>query len=126
MLRLDLRRANLDGLIAREEDRSSSIFCIALEHIPTLLQFANSHSCLLKPKQVGWGTTMRATWRIAVCGLAAITSLVNLQLRAQQARETVIEAPSLDRPLIFDSSTRGSGGTKIAGPKFRVVPLTGL
>jgi aldose sugar dehydrogenase len=42
----------------------------------------------------------------------------------QQA--VVIETPSLDRPLIFDSSTRGSGGTNIPGPKFRVVPLLGL
>jgi glucose/arabinose dehydrogenase len=44
--------------------------------------------------------------------------------RAQQG--IAVEAPSLDGPLIFDSSTRGSGGTKIPGPKFRVVPLRGL
>jgi glucose/arabinose dehydrogenase len=37
-----------------------------------------------------------------------------------------VDAPSLDRPLIFDSSTRGSGGGNIPGPKFRVVPLRGL
>jgi len=37
-----------------------------------------------------------------------------------------VEAPSLDRPLIFDSTTRGSGGGNIPGPKFRVVPLRGL
>src|SRR4026207_1031972 len=37
-----------------------------------------------------------------------------------------IETPSLDRPLILDSSTRGSGGTNIPGPKFRVVPMRGL
>jgi aldose sugar dehydrogenase len=41
-------------------------------------------------------------------------------------RETVVEPPPLDRPLIFDSSTRGPGGTRITGPKFRVVPLRGL
>ena len=40
--------------------------------------------------------------------------------------EIAIEPPQLDRPLIFDSSTRGSGGTKISGPKFRVVPLLGF
>ena len=34
--------------------------------------------------------------------------------------------PPLDRPLIFDSSTRGSGGTKISGSKFRLVPMPGL
>lgn len=41
-------------------------------------------------------------------------------------REIAVEPPPLDRPLIFDSSTRGSGGTKISGPKFRVVPLLGF
>jgi glucose/arabinose dehydrogenase len=46
---------------------------------------------------------------------------------AQTAQhETIVETPSLDRPLIFDSSTRGSGGTRISGPKFRVVPLLGF
>src|SRR5579871_6288265 len=40
--------------------------------------------------------------------------------------EMVVEPPPLDRPLIFDSSTRGSGGTKISGSKFRVVPILGL
>src|SRR5439155_26986445 len=43
---------------------------------------------------------------------------------AQQA--VAVEAPRLDGPLIFDSSSRGSGGNKIAGPKFRVFPLHGL
>ncbi|HEY1243066.1 MAG TPA: PQQ-dependent sugar dehydrogenase, partial [Bryobacteraceae bacterium] len=41
-------------------------------------------------------------------------------------REIAVDAPPLDRPLIFDSSTRGSGGTKISGSKFRVVPLLGF
>ena len=40
--------------------------------------------------------------------------------------ELIVEPPPLDRPLIFDSSTRGSGGTKISGSKFRVVPLLGF
>lgn len=40
--------------------------------------------------------------------------------------EIVVEPPPLDRPLIFDSSTRGSGGTKISGSKFRLVPTPGL
>jgi len=44
--------------------------------------------------------------------------------RAQQA--IAVAPPSLDRPLIFDSSARGPGGGTIPGPKFRVVPLRGL
>jgi glucose/arabinose dehydrogenase len=43
---------------------------------------------------------------------------------AQQ--EIAVETPRLDKPLIFDSSTRGPGGTRISGPKFRVVPLLGF
>jgi aldose sugar dehydrogenase len=45
---------------------------------------------------------------------------------AQTVHETVVEPPSLNQPLIFDSSTRGSGGTRITGSKFRVVPLLGF
>ena len=41
-------------------------------------------------------------------------------------REIVVEPPPLDRPLIFDSSTRGPGGTKISGSKFHLVPVLGL
>lgn len=46
--------------------------------------------------------------------------------RMQQA--IVVDPPSLDGPLIFDSSGPGSGGagSNIPGPKFRVVPLRGL
>jgi glucose/arabinose dehydrogenase len=40
--------------------------------------------------------------------------------------EFTVEPPPLDRPLIFESSTRGSGGTPISGSKFRLVPLRGL
>ena len=29
-------------------------------------------------------------------------------------------------PLVFDSSTRGASGTRLAGPKFRIVPTRGL
>ena len=43
---------------------------------------------------------------------------------AQQ--EIAVEPPLLNKPLIFDSSTRGPGGTRISGPKFRVVPLPGF
>src|SRR5262245_11855661 len=69
------------------------------------------------------------THRISVLFLAMATSAAGMlqtsaATRAQQP--IVVEAPSLDKPLIFDSSTRGSGGSKIAGPKFRVVPLRGL
>jgi glucose/arabinose dehydrogenase len=45
--------------------------------------------------------------------------------RAQQApappRDTLPDAPQ-----IFDASTRGPNGRRIAGPKFRVVPMKGL
>ena len=46
--------------------------------------------------------------------------------RIQQA--IVVDPPSLDGPLIFDSSGPGSSGagSNIPGPKFRVVPLRGL
>ena len=46
--------------------------------------------------------------------------------RMQQA--IVVDPPSLDGPLIFDSSGPGSGGagSNIPGPKFRVVPMRGL
>src|SRR5438876_11312863 len=69
------------------------------------------------------------TCNVSVLFLAMVTSGAGIlqtgaATRAQQA--TAVEPPSLDRPLIFDSSTRGSGGNKIPGPKFRVVPLRGL
>jgi glucose/arabinose dehydrogenase len=44
--------------------------------------------------------------------------------RAQQA--IAVAPPTLDRPLIFDSSARGPGGNTIPGPKFRVVPMRGF
>jgi hypothetical protein len=31
-----------------------------------------------------------------------------------------------DNPQVFDSSTRGPSGARIAGPMFRVVPMKGL
>jgi aldose sugar dehydrogenase len=61
---------------------------------------------------------------LAAMSLAVGILEMSPAIGAQQA--VVVEAPRLDGPLIFDSSTRGSGGTKIAGPKFRVVPLRGL
>jgi glucose/arabinose dehydrogenase len=71
---------------------------------------------------------MRASVLIGLLGVLTIVTLrTSTPLAAQQPpREFVVEAPPLDRPLIFDSSTRGSGGSKIAGPKFRVVPLRGF
>jgi aldose sugar dehydrogenase len=71
---------------------------------------------------------MRAYVPIGLFGVLTIVTLqTSTSLPAQQPpREFVVEAPPLDRPLIFDSSTRGSGGSKIAGPKFRVVPLRGF
>ena len=66
--------------------------------------------------------------RISLLCLAMTLAVGILQTsaatRAQEAIE--VHAPSLDKPLIFDSSTRGSGGNNIPGPKFRVVPLRGL
>ena len=68
---------------------------------------------------------MRARFLIGV--LTAVTLPTSAPLTAQQQpREFVVDAPPLDRPLIFDSATRGSGGSKIQGPKFRVVPLRGF
>src|SRR5262245_43771640 len=61
---------------------------------------------------------------LAVMSLAIGILQTSAAARAQQAM--TIEAPPLDRPLIFDSTTRGSGGGNIPGPKFRVVPLRGL
>jgi glucose/arabinose dehydrogenase len=63
--------------------------------------------------------------------LFLIALLVTLAVGTLQAspaaqQEVIVEPPLLDRPLIFDSATRGPGGNKIAGPKFRVVPLRGF
>ena len=57
---------------------------------------------------------------------AALLTLGALQVTRAQSMETVVQPPRLDRPLVFDSATRGSGGTKIPGSKFRVVPLLGF
>ena len=58
--------------------------------------------------------------------LFLIALLLMARVAAAAPQEIAVEPPPLDRPLIFDSSTRGSGGTKIAGPKFRVVPMLGF
>lgn len=60
--------------------------------------------------------------------LISLASAVIFPPKAASApqQEIAVEAPSLDKPLIFDSSTRGSGGNKIGGPKFRVVPIRGF
>src|SRR6516225_8800328 len=70
---------------------------------------------------------MRALF-LAVFGILTIVILsTNVPLTAQQGpREFAVEAPPLDRPLVFDSTTRGPGGTGIPGPRFRVVPLRGF
>ena len=67
--------------------------------------------------------------KILMMFLATMTLMVGVLqtigvTRAQQA--IAVAAPSLDGPLIFDSSARGPGGNNIPGPKFRVVPLRGL
>src|SRR6266536_3439807 len=68
------------------------------------------------------------TYTILVRFLAVMTFVAGiLQTAVTHAQQAiVVEAPSLDIPLIFDSATRGSGGAKIPGPKFRVVPLCDL
>jgi len=45
---------------------------------------------------------------------------------AAAAQDFEVKPPSLDRPLIFDSATRGPDGVSIPGPKFRVVAMPGL
>ena len=66
--------------------------------------------------------------KISMLFLAMMALAVGiLQSDITQAQQAIaVEAPPLDRPLIFDSSARGPGGNNIAGPKFRVVPLLGL
>src|SRR5262245_16686206 len=65
------------------------------------------------------------TWAVFLVVMSlAVALLQTAAARAQQA--VTVEPPSLDRPLIFDSSTRGPGGGNIPGPKFRVVPVRGL
>ncbi len=65
---------------------------------------------------------------LVICvSLSTLTIGILPRSAAQTApHEIVVEPPTLDRPLIFDSSTRGSGGTKISGSKFRLVPVPGL
>jgi len=65
---------------------------------------------------------MRAFVLIGLFGVLALQT----STAQQPPREFIVEAPPLDRPLIFDTSTRGSGGSKIPGPKIRVVPLRGF
>src|ERR1700730_6004120 len=68
-------------------------------------------------------------YRLSVRFLSLVTLAMGiLQTSAAPApqQEVAVEPPPLDMPLMFDSSTRGSGGNKIPGPKFRVVPLRGL
>src|SRR5262245_14384329 len=74
------------------------------------------------------GDLMRTLLPLALFVLLTILTLpTGAPLAAQQApRETVVTAPPLDRPLIFDSATRGSGGNRIPGPRFRAVPLGGF
>jgi glucose/arabinose dehydrogenase len=71
---------------------------------------------------------MRALFLIALFAVLTIVILsTSAPLAAQQGpRDFTVGPPPLDRPLIFDSTTRGSGGTRIPGPRFRVVPLRGF
>ena len=65
--------------------------------------------------------------RLVLCvSLSTLAIGVNRTAAQTPPHEIVVEAPRLDRPLIFDSTTRGSGGTKISGSKFRLVPMLGL
>jgi glucose/arabinose dehydrogenase len=45
---------------------------------------------------------------------------------AAAAQDFEVRPPPLDRPLIFDSATRGADGIPIPGPKFRVVAIPGF
>jgi glucose/arabinose dehydrogenase len=45
---------------------------------------------------------------------------------ASAAQDLEVKPPSLERPLIFDSATRGPDGVPIPGPKFRVVAIPGF
>jgi len=47
-------------------------------------------------------------------------------VRLAAAQDFEVKPPSLDRPLIFDSATRGPDGIPIPGPKFRVVAIPGF
>jgi|SRR5579871_484926 len=69
---------------------------------------------------------MRVPFLTALVVLLAAGILQTNAEPAAQPEEFTVKPPPLDRPLIFDNSTRGSGGTKIPGSKFRVVPLRGL
>jgi glucose/arabinose dehydrogenase len=59
-------------------------------------------------------------------GAAALTlGLIGATGGAQQAPAPPVDTLP-DGPQIFDSSSRGPSGNRIAGPKFRVVPTKGL
>lgn len=68
--------------------------------------------------------------------LALLSCLVAcaVSVHAQQAAPPARPAPPslqplvplLDGPRVFDSSVRGPSGARVAGPKFRVVPIRGL
>src|SRR5689334_18125986 len=61
------------------------------------------------------------TCRISLRSLRVVIFAIGiLQTSAAQfaQQEIAVEPPLLDKPLIFDSSTRGPGGTRISGPKF--------
>ena len=51
---------------------------------------------------------------------------LTLLTTAAVAQDFEVKPPSLDRPLVFDSATRGPEGVSIPGPKFRVVAIQGF
>jgi glucose/arabinose dehydrogenase len=57
--------------------------------------------------------------------VALALALVASPGRAQQPPAPIVDTLP-DGPQIFDSSSRGPGGSRIPGPKFRVVPTKGL
>jgi glucose/arabinose dehydrogenase len=58
--------------------------------------------------------------------LAVLTSAVAVAA-APRAQQSAPPTDTLaDGPQVFDASTRGPNGRRIAGPKFRVVPMKGL
>ena len=70
---------------------------------------------------MGTGLKRLATGLSCIAVLLLVAALNAAQQAAPPARDTLPEGP-----LVFDSSTRGPGGSPLPGPKFRVVPTRGL
>src|SRR5262245_37587066 len=60
--------------------------------------------------------------------ITSVGSLALLAVTGMHAQQPPAPPPDTlpNEPQIFDASTRGPSGRRIAGPKFRVVPMKGL